>query len=143
LARSNRSGATFTWGASRARDGGCSTSRHAFGIGAADERAYGLHLGRVHPDNVVTTMSGGEKQGVAISRALYSTGNWSSSTTDRGLSLTVTKRSWLRVRHQEGRAIRHLHRHNIFHVYTVVDRLMCSTAEKLRVFTKSQIRWTS
>ena len=83
---------------------------------AESARLMSEHMGftsaAVHPDNVVTTMSGGEKQGVAITRALYFDAELVIlDEPTMGLSLTETKKTLDFVeQHQEGRQIGDLHR---------------------------------
>ena len=85
----------------------------------------GFTSAAVHPDNVVATMSGGEKQGVAITRALYFDAELVIlDEPTMGLSLTETKKTLdfvARIKKAGKSAI--FIDHNIFHVYPVVDRL--------------------
>ena len=79
----------------------------------------------MHPDNVVATMSGGEKQGVAITRALYFDAQLVIlDEPTMGLSLTETKKTLDFVGNikKAGKSAIFID-HNIFHVYPVVDRL--------------------
>ncbi len=92
-------------------------------------RLMSEHMGftsaAVHPDNVVTTMSGGEKQGVAITRALYFDAQLVIlDEPTMGLSLTETKKTLDFVNNikKAGKSAIFID-HNIFHVYPVVDRL--------------------
>jgi simple sugar transport system ATP-binding protein len=86
----------------------------------------GFTSGAVHPDNVVQTMSGGEKQGVAITRALYFESRLVLlDEPTMGLSLSETQKTLDFVRSIKdagGSAV--FIDHNIFHVYPVVDRLV-------------------
>ena len=85
----------------------------------------GFASAAVHPDNVVTTMSGGEKQGVAITRALYFDAQLVIlDEPTMGLSLTETKKTVDFVSNikKVGKSAIFID-HNIFHVYPVVDRL--------------------
>lgn len=92
-------------------------------------RLMSEHMGftsaAVHPDNVVATMSGGEKQGVAITRALYFEAQLVIlDEPTMGLSLTETKKTLEFVGNikKAGKSAIFID-HNIFHVYPVVDRL--------------------
>ena len=79
----------------------------------------------VHPDNTVATMSGGEKQGVAITRALYFEAELVIlDEPTMGLSLTETKKTLEFVKNikKAGKSAIFID-HNIFHVYPIVDRL--------------------
>lgn len=96
---------------------------------AESARLMSEHMGftsaAVHPDNVVATMSGGEKQGVAITRALYFDANLVIlDEPTMGLSLTETAKTLDFVRNIKavGKSAIFID-HNIFHVYPVVDRL--------------------
>lgn len=80
----------------------------------------------VHPDNMVQTMSGGEKQGVAITRALYFHARLvllDEPTMGLSLSETAKTLDFVRSIKQAGRSAVFID-HNIFHVYPVVDRLV-------------------
>jgi simple sugar transport system ATP-binding protein len=86
----------------------------------------GFTSGAVHPDNVVQTMSGGEKQGVAITRALYFHARLVLlDEPTMGLSLSETRKAldFVRSIKEAGRAAVFID-HNLFHVYPVVDRLV-------------------
>ena len=92
-------------------------------------RLMSEHMGftstAVHPDNVVATMSGGEKQGVAITRALYFEAELVIlDEPTMGLSLSETKKTLDFVRHIKdvGKSAIFID-HNIFNIYPVVDRL--------------------
>jgi len=92
-------------------------------------RLMSEHMGftsaAVHPDNIVTTMSGGEKQGVAITRALYFEAELIIlDEPTMGLSLTETKKTLEFVNNikKAGKSAIFID-HNIFHVYPVIDRL--------------------
>jgi len=96
---------------------------------AESARLMSEHMGftssAVHPDNVVATMSGGEKQGVAITRALYFDAELVVlDEPTMGLSLTETKKTLDFVGNikRAGKSAIFID-HNIFHVYPVVDRL--------------------
>jgi simple sugar transport system ATP-binding protein len=80
----------------------------------------------IEPDTIVGYMSGGEKQGVAISRALAFNARLiilDEPTT--GLSLAETQKvlGFIRKIKQEGRSGIFIS-HNIYHVYPVVDRIV-------------------
>jgi len=86
----------------------------------------GFTSAAVHPDNIVTTMSGGEKQGVAITRALYFEAELVIlDEPTMGLSLSETKKTLDFVRHIKdvGKSAIFID-HNIFHVYDVADRFI-------------------
>lgn len=86
----------------------------------------GFTSGAVHPDNVVQTMSGGEKQGVAITRALYFHARLVLlDEPTMGLSLSETRKTldFVRSIKDAGRSAVFID-HNVFHVYPVVDRLV-------------------
>jgi simple sugar transport system ATP-binding protein len=85
----------------------------------------GFSSAAVHPNNVVATMSGGEKQGVAIARALYFEAELVIlDEPTMGMSLSETKKTLDFVRHIKdvGKSAVFID-HNIFNVYPVVDRL--------------------
>lgn len=93
-------------------------------------RLMSEHMGftsaAVHPDNTVMTMSGGEKQGVAITRALYFDAQVVIlDEPTMGLSLSETKKTlnFIRGIKERGRSAIFID-HNIFHVYPVVDRIV-------------------
>ncbi|MGA1739208.1 MAG: ATP-binding cassette domain-containing protein [Candidatus Nanopelagicaceae bacterium] len=86
----------------------------------------GFTSAAVHPDNTVMTMSGGEKQGVAITRALYFDAQVVIlDEPTMGLSLSETKKTlnFIRGIKDRGRSAIFID-HNIFHVYPVVDRIV-------------------
>ena len=92
-------------------------------------RLMNEHMGftsaAVHPENVVATMSGGEKQGVAITRALYFDARLVIlDEPTMGLSLTETRKTldFVGGIKKAGKSAIFID-HNIFHVYPVVDRL--------------------
>jgi len=113
---------------------------------AESARLMSEHMGftsaAVHPDNVVTTMSGGEKQGVAITRALYFDAELVIlDEPTMGLSLTETRKTLDFVGNikKAGKSAIFID-HNIFHVYPVVDRLYVLDRGKVAgVYDKSQI----
>ena len=93
-------------------------------------RLMNEHMGftssAVHPENTVQTMSGGEKQGVAIARALYFEAELVIlDEPTMGLSLSETKKTLQFVESIKatGRSAIFID-HNIFHVHAVVDRLV-------------------
>jgi len=86
----------------------------------------GFTSSAVHPENTVMTMSGGEKQGVAITRALYFHAQVVIlDEPTMGLSLSETKKTlnFIRSIKEAGRSAIFID-HNIFHVYPVVDRIV-------------------
>ena len=109
-------------------------------------RLMSEHMGftsaAVHPDNIVTTMSGGEKQGVAITRALYFDAELVIlDEPTMGLSLTETRKTLDFVSNikKAGKSAVFID-HNIFHVYPVVDRLYVLDRGKVAgVYDKSEI----
>lgn len=109
-------------------------------------RLMSEHMGftsaAVHPDNTVATMSGGEKQGVAITRALYFDAELVILDEPTvGLSLTETKKTLEFVANikKAGKSAIFID-HNIFHVYPVVDRLYVLDRGKVAgMYTKDQI----
>ena len=102
----------------------------------------GFTSAAVHPDNVVATMSGGEKQGVAITRALYFDANLVILDEPTvGLSLTETKKTldFVGGIKKAGKSAIFID-HNIFHVYPVVDRLYVLDRGKVAgIYQKSEI----
>ena len=113
---------------------------------AESARLMREHMGftsaAVHPENTVMTMSGGEKQGVAITRALYFEAELVIlDEPTMGLSLTETKKTLDFVRNikKAGKSAIFID-HNIFHVYPVVDRLYVLDRGKVAgVYAKSEI----
>jgi simple sugar transport system ATP-binding protein len=109
-------------------------------------RLMSEHMGftsaAVHPNNIVATMSGGEKQGVAITRALYFEAELVIlDEPTMGLSLTETKKTLDFVRHIKdvGKSAIFID-HNIFNVYPVVDRLYVLDRGKIAgVFNRADI----
>jgi simple sugar transport system ATP-binding protein len=109
-------------------------------------RLMSEHMGftsaAVHPNNVVATMSGGEKQGVAITRALYFEAQLVIlDEPTMGLSLTETKKTLDFVRHikEVGKSAIFID-HNIFNIYPVVDRLYVLDRGRVAgVFNRSEI----
>ena len=93
-------------------------------------RLMSEHMGftstAVHPDNAVLTMSGGEKQGVAITRALYFDAELVILDDPTvGLSLSETKKTldFIQNIKKSGRSAIFID-HNIFHIYPAVDRMI-------------------
>ncbi|MBV1704859.1 MAG: ATP-binding cassette domain-containing protein [Hyphomicrobiales bacterium] len=113
---------------------------------AESARLMGEHMGftsaAVHPDNVVATMSGGEKQGVAITRALHFEAELVIlDEPTMGLSLTETKKTldFVAGIKKAGKSAIFID-HNIFHVYPVVDRLYVLDRGKVAgTFAKDEI----
>jgi simple sugar transport system ATP-binding protein len=109
-------------------------------------RLMSEHMGftsaAVHPNNIVATMSGGEKQGVAITRALYFEAELVIlDEPTMGLSLTETKKTLDFVRHIKdvGKSAIFID-HNIFNVYPAVDRLYVLDRGKIAgVFNRADI----
>lgn len=109
-------------------------------------RLMSEHMGftsaAVHPDNIVATMSGGEKQGVAITRALYFDAELVIlDEPTMGLSLSETKKTLEFVSNikKAGKSAIFID-HNIFHVYPVVDRLYVLDRGRVAgVYSKSEI----
>lgn len=89
-------------------------------------RTMGFTSAALSCDAVVGRLSGGEKQGVAISRALYSEAELvilDEPTT--GLSLSETKKvlQFIEKIKENGKSCIFIS-HNIYHVYPVVDRIL-------------------
>ena len=109
-------------------------------------RLMSEHMGftsaAVHPDNIVATMSGGEKQGVAITRALHFEAELVIlDDPTMGLSLTETRKTldFVGDIKKAGKSAIFID-HNIFHVYPVVDRLYVLDRGKVAgVYEKSEI----
>lgn len=86
----------------------------------------GFTSSAVTPDSVVQTFSGGERQGVAITRALYFKAELVLlDEPTMGLSLSETKKclDFVNGIKAAGKSAIFID-HNIFHVYPVVDRLV-------------------
>jgi len=86
----------------------------------------GFTSAAVTPDSVVGTFSGGERQGVAITRALYFQAELIIlDEPTMGLSLTETKKclDFVTGIKQAGKSAIFID-HNIFHVYPVADRIV-------------------
>ena len=109
-------------------------------------RLMNEHMGftsaAVHPENVVATMSGGEKQGVAITRALYFDARLVIlDEPTMGLSLTETRKTldFVGGIKKAGKSAIFID-HNIFHVYPVVDRLYVLDRGRVAgIYRKSEI----
>ncbi|MEJ5311952.1 MAG: ATP-binding cassette domain-containing protein [Anaerolineae bacterium] len=88
--------------------------------------SMGFTSAAVAPDSVVKTFSGGEKQGVAIVRALYFDAELIIlDEPTMGLSLSETKKllEFVRGIKEAGKACIFID-HNVFHVYSVADRVV-------------------
>ncbi len=117
---------------------------------AESARLMREHMGftsaAVHPNNVVATMSGGEKQGVAITRALHFEAELVIlDEPTMGLSLSETKKTLDFVRNikEVGKSAIFID-HNIFNVYPVVDRLYVLDRGKVAgVYNRSEISMDS
>jgi simple sugar transport system ATP-binding protein len=86
----------------------------------------GFTSSAINPDSTVKTFSGGERQGVAISRALYFQAELIIlDEPTMGLSLSETKKTldFVASIKEAGKAAIFID-HNIFHVYPVVDRIV-------------------
>jgi len=89
-------------------------------------RTMGFTSAAVSPDAVVKTMSGGEKQGVAIVRALYFQAELIIlDEPTMGLSVAETQKvlGFVRQIKSAGKSCIFID-HNIFHVYPVADRVV-------------------
>src|SRR6185312_134183 len=106
----------------------------------------GFTSAAVHPDTIVTTMSGGEKQGVAITRALHFDAQLVIlDEPTMGPSPTETKKTLEFVTgiKRAGKSAIFID-HNIFHVYPVVDRLYVLDRGKVAgVYDNPTSRWTT
>ena len=102
----------------------------------------GFTSAAVHPNNVVATMSGGEKQGVAITRALHFEAELVIlDEPTMGLSLSETKKTldFVRSIKAAGKSAIFID-HNIFNIYPVVDRLYVLDRGKVAgVFNRAEI----
>ena len=90
------------------------------------QTAMGFTSAAVTPDSVVGTFSGGERQGVAITRALYFQAELIIlDEPTMGLSLTETKKclDFVAGIKQAGKSAIFID-HNIVHVYPVADRIV-------------------
>lgn len=89
-------------------------------------QSMGFTSSAVSPDSAIETFSGGEKQGVAIVRALYFDADIIIlDEPTMGLSLKETRKLLDFVRHikDAGKSAVFID-HNIFHVYSVADRVV-------------------
>jgi simple sugar transport system ATP-binding protein len=90
------------------------------------QTAMGFTSAAVTPDSVVGTFSGGERQGVAITRALYFQAELIIlDEPTMGLSLTETRKclDFVAGIKQAGKSAIFID-HNIFHVYPIADRIV-------------------
>jgi simple sugar transport system ATP-binding protein len=88
--------------------------------------SMGFTSAAVNPDSAVRTFSGGEKQGVAITRALYFDADIIIlDEPTMGLSLKETRRllEFVRDIKTAGKSAIFID-HNVFHVYGVADRVV-------------------
>jgi simple sugar transport system ATP-binding protein len=88
--------------------------------------AMGFTSSAITPESTVKTFSGGERQGVAITRALYFEAELVIlDEPTMGLSLSETKKAldFVEGIRKAGKAAIFID-HNIFHVYPVVDRIV-------------------
>jgi len=88
--------------------------------------AMGFTSSAISPESTVKTFSGGERQGVAITRALYFKAELVIlDEPTMGLSLSETKKAldFVEGIRKAGKAAIFID-HNIFHVYPVVDRMV-------------------
>jgi simple sugar transport system ATP-binding protein len=88
--------------------------------------AMGFTSAAVTPDSVVGAFSGGERQGVAITRALYFHAELIIlDEPTMGLSLSETRKctDFVRGIKQAGKAAIFID-HNIFHVHPIADRIV-------------------
>ena len=88
--------------------------------------AMGFTSSAITPDSAVKTMSGGERQGIAITRALYFQAELIIlDEPTMGLSLSETKKAldFVADIKRAGKACVFID-HNIFHVYPVADRIV-------------------
>jgi len=88
--------------------------------------SMGFTSSAVSPDSIIKTFSGGEKQGVAIVRALYFDAELIIlDEPTMGLALSETKKllSFVRQVKNSGNSVIFID-HNIFHVYEVADRIV-------------------
>lgn len=86
----------------------------------------GFTSAAVTPDSVVETMSGGERQGVTIARALYFEADLiilDEPTTSLSLSETKKVLDFIVQIKKEGKSCIFID-HNIYHVYPVADRIV-------------------
>lgn len=89
-------------------------------------QSMGFTSSAVSPDSVIKTFSGGEKQGVAIVRALYFEADLIVlDEPTMGLSLEETRKliDFVREIKKAGKSAIFID-HNVFHVYSVADRVV-------------------
>jgi simple sugar transport system ATP-binding protein len=89
-------------------------------------RSMGFTSSAISPESTVRTFSGGERQGVAITRALYFKAELVIlDEPTMGLSLSETKKAldFVEGIRRAGKSAIFID-HNIFHVYPVVDRMV-------------------
>jgi len=89
-------------------------------------QSMGFTSSAVSPDSVIKTFSGGEKQGVAIVRALYFEADLIVlDEPTMGLSLEETRKliEFVREIKKAGKSAIFID-HNVFHVYSVADRVV-------------------
>jgi simple sugar transport system ATP-binding protein len=105
-------------------------------------RTMGFTSLAVTPDTLVKTMSGGERQGVAITRALYFNADLIIlDEPTMGLSLSETRKclDFVNGIKQAGKSCIFID-HNIFHVYPVADRIVVLDRGAVAgQFTKEQV----
>lgn len=90
------------------------------------KESMGFTSSAVNPDSVIKTFSGGEKQGVAIVRALYFDANLIIlDEPTMGLALSETQKllQFVEQVKKAGKSVIFID-HNIFHVYEVADRIV-------------------
>jgi simple sugar transport system ATP-binding protein len=90
------------------------------------QTSMGFTSSAITPDSIVKTFSGGERQGVAITRALYFKAELIIlDEPTMGLSLTETRKclDFVDQIKREGKSCIFID-HNIFHVYPVCDRIV-------------------
>jgi len=88
--------------------------------------SMGFTSSAVSPDSIVKTFSGGEKQGVAIVRALYFDAELIIlDEPTMGLALSETRKllTFVRQVKESGNSVIFID-HNVFHVYEVADRIV-------------------
>ena len=102
----------------------------------------GFTSSAITPDSIVKTMSGGERQGIAISRALYFDAELIIlDEPTMGLSLSETEKtiSFIENTKKAGKSCIFID-HNIFHVFPVVDRIVVLDRGKITgQFMKNEI----
>ena len=116
------------------------------GMRRETERLMQAHMGftsrAITPDSVVKTMSGGERQGVAIVRALYFQAELIIlDEPTMGLSLSETRKAldFVEGIKKAGKSAIFID-HNIFHVYPVADRIVVLDRGQVKgQFFKEQI----